>query len=312
MPKLTQAKLKGLIKKTGRHSDTGGLYFRVIGEGKAYWIYRYRVDGKEREASIGPFPALTLAKAREKHAAIRKSVVVDKTDPLAEKRRMKTVRGGCGQSDLRRHGRRLRPDARSHMAQCEASLAVAANADRLLRPDLRHAGQRDHHSRRARGVEAAVGPRAGDRVKAQGTHPDGPRSGAGPRPHPRRQGQPSPLERPSGPSSCPKPVKPSRGHQEALPYGDVPAFVKRLRSSDCMAALALEFLILTATRTGETLGPQWREFDLENGIWTVPSHRMKTGDAFSVPYLSVRSLSLTMRVAPPARSRPATASCSSA
>ena len=95
MPKLTQAKLRGLIKKTGRHSDGGGLYFRVIGEGKSYWIYRYRIGGKEREASLGPFSDLTLAEAREKHAAMRKSVVVDKTDPLAEKRRTKTVQGAA-------------------------------------------------------------------------------------------------------------------------------------------------------------------------------------------------------------------------
>jgi hypothetical protein len=53
MPKLTQAALRGLIKKTGRHSDGGGLYFRVIGEGKAYFVYRYRVGGKERETSLG-------------------------------------------------------------------------------------------------------------------------------------------------------------------------------------------------------------------------------------------------------------------
>ena len=77
MPKLTQAALRRLIKKTGRHSDGGGLYFRVIGEGKAYFVYRYRVGGKERETSLGPFPELRLAEAREKHAELRKSVVVD-------------------------------------------------------------------------------------------------------------------------------------------------------------------------------------------------------------------------------------------
>jgi integrase len=60
----------------------------------------------------------------------------------------------------------------------------------------------------------------------------------------------------------------------------VPAFVKHLRSSDGMAALALELLILTATRTGETLGATWREIDLDNAIWAIPPDRMKTGDAF--------------------------------
>ena len=91
MPKLTQAALRRLIKKTGRHSDGGGLYFRVIGEGKVYFVYRYRVGGKERETSLGPFPELTLAEAREKHAALRKRVVVDRADPLAEKRGAKTM-----------------------------------------------------------------------------------------------------------------------------------------------------------------------------------------------------------------------------
>jgi hypothetical protein len=73
MPKLTQAALRRLIKKTGRHSDGGGLYFRVIGEGKAYFVYRYRIGGREREASLGPFPELTLAEAREKHTTCARS-----------------------------------------------------------------------------------------------------------------------------------------------------------------------------------------------------------------------------------------------
>jgi integrase len=74
-----------------------------------------------------------------------------------------------------------------------------------------------------------------------------------------------------------------RGHHKAMPYDHLPEFVKRLRASDNMAALALEFLILTATRTGETLGMQWDEIDRDNAVWVVPSTRMKTGEAFSVP-----------------------------
>jgi hypothetical protein len=77
MPKLTQAKLRSLIKKPGRHSDGGGLYFRTIGEKKAYFVYRFRIGGKEREASLGPFPELTLAEARVRHAEMRKRVVAD-------------------------------------------------------------------------------------------------------------------------------------------------------------------------------------------------------------------------------------------
>ena len=56
MPKLTQAALRSLIKKPGRHSDGGGLYFRVLNDAKAYFVYRYTVSGKERETSLGPYP----------------------------------------------------------------------------------------------------------------------------------------------------------------------------------------------------------------------------------------------------------------
>jgi hypothetical protein len=94
--------LRRLIKKTGRHSDGGGLYFRVIGGVKAYFVYRYRVGGRERETSLGPFPELTLAEAREKHAALRKRVVVDRADPLAEKRGAKIMPAAWPTSTSRR------------------------------------------------------------------------------------------------------------------------------------------------------------------------------------------------------------------
>ena len=68
-----------------------------------------------------------------------------------------------------------------------------------------------------------------------------------------------------------------------MPYDHLPEFVKRLRAPDNMAALAFEFLILTATRTGETLGMQWDEIDRDNAVWSRSSTRMKTGEAFSVP-----------------------------
>jgi hypothetical protein len=72
---------QALIEKSGRHSDGDGLYFRTLGLGRAYWVFRYRANGKEREMSLGPFPELSLSEARAKHAAARKAVVVDKADP---------------------------------------------------------------------------------------------------------------------------------------------------------------------------------------------------------------------------------------
>jgi integrase len=83
--------------------------------------------------------------------------------------------------------------------------------------------------------------------------------------------------------SLPKRQKLQRGHHPAMAYEKVPAFVQALRARDATAARALEFLILTAARSGEVLGTHWGEVDLERGIWTVPAARMKAGREHRVP-----------------------------
>src|SRR5690606_20981588 len=80
-----------------------------------------------------------------------------------------------------------------------------------------------------------------------------------------------------------KPQKLARGHHASMPWADVPAFIAQLRAREAMAARALEFTILTAARTGETLGARWDEIDLEAKVWTVPAVRMKAGREHRVP-----------------------------
>jgi integrase len=101
-----------------------------------------------------------------------------------------------------------------------------------------------------------------------------------------------------------------RGHHKAMPYVEVPEFVKRLRASASsqrganVAALALEFLILTATRTSETINATWREFDLDAAVWSIPKERMKkTDEAFSVP-LSDRAAEIIAEARRAARKEP--------
>jgi integrase len=83
----------------------------------------------------------------------------------------------------------------------------------------------------------------------------------------------------------------SRGHHAAMPYDDVPAFVGRLHGRDAMAALALEFAILTTARSDEVYKAQWSEIDLDGAVWTVPASRMKGGREHRVP-LSARALEI--------------------
>jgi len=72
-------------------------------------------------------------------------------------------------------------------------------------------------------------------------------------------------------------------HHKAIPYRELPSFMARLRSRAEISAQALEFTILTAARTGETLGALPHEFDLDRRIWTIPAERMKASKEHRVP-----------------------------
>lgn len=80
-------------------------------------------------------------------------------------------------------------------------------------------------------------------------------------------------------------------HHPALPYAELPEFMNLLRERQGMGARALEFAILTATRTGEVIGAKWDEFDFNNRVWTIPADRMKARVPHRVP-LSTRCIEL--------------------
>ena len=83
----------------------------------------------------------------------------------------------------------------------------------------------------------------------------------------------------------------TRGHHAAMAFDDVPEFIGKLRERPAIAAMALEFLILTAARSGEVLGARWAEMDMVAKVWTVPAARMKAGREHRVP-LAGRALAI--------------------
>jgi len=89
----------------------------------------------------------------------------------------------------------------------------------------------------------------------------------------------------------PKQSKEERGHHAALPWKDLPSFMGALRQREALAARCLEFVILTACRSGEALGATWDEIDLKEKVWRIPKERMKAGAEHVVP-LSVAALEL--------------------
>jgi integrase len=88
----------------------------------------------------------------------------------------------------------------------------------------------------------------------------------------------------------PRKVAPKE-HHAALPYGELPALLAALRTHQGVSVKALEFLILTATRTSEVLAATWDEIDLTDKTWTIPGARMKSGKEHRVP-LSDAALAL--------------------
>jgi hypothetical protein len=188
MGKLTHTGLKALMEKPGRHGDGQGLFFRTIGGGRAYWVFRYRADGKEREYSIGPYPEVSLNEARVKHATLRKRVVVDKADPLAERLAVKEAAreapkteksfGEYADEYLDRQERRgLLGKNPMHRAQWRSTLASLPVSFRDLSVDQIGPSQVFH------ALDPILGPEARNRLTAQRPH----RGGAGLCPRTRRR-----------------------------------------------------------------------------------------------------------------------------
>jgi integrase len=80
-------------------------------------------------------------------------------------------------------------------------------------------------------------------------------------------------------------------HHSAIPYREMPAFMAELRAKHGTSASALEFCILSVSRTSEVLGARWTEIDLNAKLWTVPATRMKAGKEHRIP-LSDRALAI--------------------
>jgi integrase len=282
MPKLTQIALKSLIRQPGRHSDGQGLYFRVLGDRKAYFVYRYTVNGRERETSLGPFPELSLAEARERHADLRKRVKVDKADPLAEKEAAKTVQpsvkpsfGQMADEFIAAH----EPSWRNakHVSQWRQTLGQYAGpirdipVDEIKTADVLAVLQplwtrTPETGSRLRGrVEAVI-----DMARALG-HIDADRANPA-----RWKGHLDHLLPPAKKLGV-------RGHHAAMPYDQLPEFMARLAEINTVASRALTFTILTCARTSEVLHATWDEVSFASAVWRVPGERMKMGKPHDVP-----------------------------
>jgi integrase len=262
----------------GRHPDGGGLYLVIDKSGAKRWAFLFTLHGRSREMGLGPLSSVSLEAAR-RQAARWRAELGQGNDPIEVRDGEKPARapmtfGAAADAliaskesewrnakhrlqwamTLEKYAAPLRPRTVSHV-DTEAVLAV-------LTPIWR---EKPETASRLRGrIEAVI-----DYARALGEIS---RNEANPA---RWRGHLDKL--------LPKRGKLTRGHHAAMDYHDVPSFVGRLREREAVAALALEFCILTATRSGEVLGAKWSEFDLERRVWTIPAMRMKAAREHRVP-----------------------------
>lgn len=268
-------------------ADGGGLYLRVSGTDAKSWVFIHRVGSKRSEIGLGSLTAVPLAKARIIAAECR-ALVADGKSPKLAVAGSKSVPTFGEISDVYVDAMAIKWKNDKHVQQWRMTLAEYAKPLRSLPVDeigVDHvlACLKPHWERRPETANRLRGriERILNSAKAAG-HRDGENPAAW-RGH---------LE-----NLLPARAKLSRGHHPALPFAEMPKFVAKLRMREGVAALALEFLILTATRSGEVRGATWDEVDLEGKVWTIPAARMKAGRAHRLP-LTERALQILAGVQP--------------
>jgi len=270
--KLTVTQIRS-ITKPGRHSDGGGLYLKVRKSGSRAWVFISKRNGREKELGLGAADTISLADVRELAADLRKKS--NEGAPLESQQKPITVPTfkDCMEQFLATKEQGWKSE--KHRAQWRMTLGKYAKPlhkmllTEITTPDVLKILEpiwltKHETASRLRGrIEAVL-----DYGKAMGW-----RTGENPAvwrgnlrillPH----------------YSKARNVK----HHAAVPFEDMPEFMPFLRSREAITARLLEFIILTAARSGEARNATFDEIDVNARTWTIPRERMKMGREHIVP-----------------------------
>ncbi|WP_170343491.1 tyrosine-type recombinase/integrase [Ruegeria arenilitoris] len=311
MHRLTVKQVENAAPGTALN-DGGGLSLRCTANGTKRWVFRFTLKGqKQREMGFGGFPSTTLAQARQKATAAR-DLLASGLDPIAEAEnqaaamRVAAIEAEAATVTFSDYVDVFLPwktkgfSNPKHVAQWGMSLRkyAAPLADKPLveitRQDIWQVLTQPMPVKQADGTERnepmwdalhVSATRLRARLEALFYHAI--QNGA------YHQDNPARWELFNATLSAPR--KLTGGHRPAMPRKDVPSFAQQLRASKSVGALALEFLILTASRSGEVRLALWSEIDEENALWAIPAERMKARRKHVVP-LCPRALAILSEV----------------
>ena len=267
------------LRSAGKYYDQHGLFLRIEPTGSRRWVQRLNIDGRQREMGLGSADLITLAEARS-IALDNKKLVKQGGDPFAAKKKKKGIPTFSKAVDEVIALYAPTWSNAKHAAQFRSTLATYA---------MPRLGERFVNDIESADVLAVIQPiwaeksetakrlkqRIGTVMKwaiAQGYRSDDPTLVL-------NQVLPKITKKPK--------------HRASLPYTDLADCLEVIRQSDAMPTtkLAIEFLVLTATRSGEVRLADWSEIDLAKKIWSIPAERMKMKEEHVIP-LSDRAIQI--------------------
>ena len=291
MGKLTTKGVQKLVResKPGMTNDGDGLYLKIGKGGGASWIYRFRWNSKLRDMGLGSFANTSLSEAREMASEQRK-LVKQGIDPLAAREQKTEIEAGpvtfthCAARYIQSHRRSwrnakharqwvrtLKTYVRPVIGNLPVEEVTTQDILKILTPIWT---VKNETAKRVQGRIENVLDFAAAHEYRDPVNPA------------RWRGHLDKLL-----------AKPSRiqkvSHHPAMPYEQVAAFMDLIQRYSSMSSKALQFLILTATRTSEVLNAEWHEVDIAKKTWRIPAERMKANREHRVP-LSSQAMDLLL------------------
>jgi len=283
---LTEYVLKNL-KDVGRHTDdhTKGLHLWVKANQKKYWILRFTFQGRRCNTSLGRYPEIGLKLARERAVEAR-NLINKGLNPINEKKGSKAQSQKVKSPIFREYALTYIENKRPEWRNPKHADQWVSTVERFAFPYIGNLRMDEIKTEHILSLlnpiwvkKSVTASRLRGRLESIFSHSIalGHRADLNPARWSDRLKILLPI------------TKRSDKHHAALSFNDLPNFIANLKEMDCVSALALEFVILNASRTGEVIGAKRSE--LENELWSVPASRMKGGRSHQVP-LGKRSLEL--------------------
>lgn len=289
---LTHTALQALKPKDKNYSvtDRDGLFIEVLTSGSMVWRYKYYLNGKREKLTIGRYPEIGLAKAREMRNDAAELVALGKS-PAKTKQSHKVRQKveAARASDFKQLAERWFADDVAHKSE-----AWSYSVRNWLKLDLYPAiGAKDPREIDEDDIDAIL-----EKVVKRGSPASANKVrmicskvfeyGVGKR------------ELTANPAMRIKPVKmPETQSHRALGLKEIKPFLHALENVDTrpINKIAIQLLLLTFTRKDELRLAKWSEFDMDGGVWEIPAHRMKMRDPHRV-YLSRQAIDLLEQLRP--------------